>query len=120
MTTMTPGQVAANLGIPAETLRYWERADILSPVGRDAAGRRAYTDVDLESIDVIKCLRQTGMPIRAVRAFVELAREGDGTEAERLAILRGHRERVLQDIRRQQDALEHIQHKIEYYEGFAS
>lgn len=113
---MTPSQAAANLGIPAETLRYWERADILSPVGRDASGRRVYTDDDVESIDVIKCLRQTAMPIRTVREFVELARQGTGTERARLEMLRAHRERVLDDIRRRQEALAHIEHKIEYYE----
>ncbi|NNC11440.1 MerR family transcriptional regulator [Planctomonas sp. JC2975] len=117
MTTMTPSQAAANFGVSAETLRYWERADILSPVGRDASGRRAYSDDDLESIDVIKCLRQTAMPIRAIREFVELAREGDGTAHARLEVLRAHRERVIEDLRRQQEALRYIERKISYYEG---
>ncbi len=116
MTTMTPSQAAANLGVSAETLRYWERADILSPVGRDSSGRRVYTDDDLESIDVVKCLRQTAMPIRTIREFVELARQGSGTERARLEMLRAHRDRVLEDIRRRQQALEHIEHKIDYYE----
>jgi DNA-binding transcriptional MerR regulator len=116
MTTLTPSQAAANLGVSAETLRYWERADILSPVGRDAGGRRVYTDVDLESIDVIKCLRQTAMPIRAIREFVELARQGPGTERARLEMLLAHRERVLEGIRRQHTALDYIERKIEYYE----
>lgn len=116
MTTLTPSQAAESLGVSAETLRYWERADILSPVGRDSGGRRVYTDGDIESIDVIKCLRETAMPIRTVREFVELAREGSGTERARLEMLRAHRERVLADIRRQQDALEHIERKIAYYE----
>jgi DNA-binding transcriptional MerR regulator len=115
-TMMTPSQAAANLGVSAETLRYWERADILSPVGRDASGRRVYTDGDLESIDVIKCLRQTAMPIRTIRDFVELVRQGHGTEHERLQMLRKHRERVLEDMRRQQEALDYIEHKIRYYE----
>lgn len=116
MTTLTPSQAAESLGVSAETLRYWERADILSPVGRDSGGRRVYTDGDIESIDVIKCLRETAMPIRTIREFVELAREGSGTERARLEMLRAHRELVLADIRRQQDALEHIERKIAYYE----
>ncbi|MGN6203965.1 MerR family transcriptional regulator [Humibacter sp.] len=116
MSTLTPSQAATSLGVSAETLRYWERADILSPVGRDSSGRRVYTDGDIESIDVIKCLRQTAMPIRTIREFVELAREGRGTERARLEMLRAHREQVLEDIRKQQEALDYIEHKIAYYE----
>jgi DNA-binding transcriptional MerR regulator len=56
------------------------------------------------------------MPIRTIRDFVELVRQGQGTEHERLQMLRTHRERVLEDMRRQQEALDYIEHKIRYYE----
>ena len=43
---------------------------------------------------MITRLRSTGMPIREVRRYAELVRAGDGNEAERLALLGAHRERV--------------------------
>ena len=39
-------------------------------------------------------LRSTGMPIRDVRRYAELVRDGDGNEAERLDLLLAHREVV--------------------------
>jgi DNA-binding transcriptional MerR regulator len=56
------------------------------------------------------------MPIRAIREFVELARQGPGTERARLEMLLAHRERVLEGIRRQHTAFDYIERKIEYYE----
>lgn len=55
---------------------------------------------------MITRLRATGMPIRTIRAYAELCREGDGNERERLELLLAHRDRVLADLARVTD---HVQ-----------
>ena len=43
------GDVARELGISVHALRLYERRDLLiAPVQRDAAGRRIYSDQDVE------------------------------------------------------------------------
>jgi DNA-binding transcriptional MerR regulator len=64
---LTSSEAAASLDLPAETIRYWERAGLVQAVARDAARRRRYSAADLEFIEVIRCLRLTGMPVRVVR-----------------------------------------------------
>ena len=59
-------------------------------------------------------LRKTGMPIRDIKAFVELYRV-DGSEADRLAILEAHRVHVLEQLDEVQTHLAAINHKIDYY-----
>jgi DNA-binding transcriptional MerR regulator len=42
MATLTSGQVAKEAGIHVETLRYYERTELLAPPPRSAAGYRQY------------------------------------------------------------------------------
>lgn len=114
--TLSPSQAAAALGVPAETLRYWERAGLLAPVGRDSGQRRRYRQADMGYLDVIRCLRLTGMPVRAVRAFSDLARTGPQTTGDRLDLLREHRAAVMAAITEQTRAIDVIDAKITAYE----
>ena len=49
-TFFSTGQVAARLGVHPQTLRRWERAGVVRPVGR-RRGRRVYTVADVERIE---------------------------------------------------------------------
>ncbi|MGL5928191.1 MAG: MerR family transcriptional regulator, partial [Dermatophilaceae bacterium] len=91
---LTIAETAERTGLTAHTLRYYERDGLMLGVPRTSGGRRAYREGDLEWIMLITRLRTTGMPIRDVRRYAELVREGEGNEAERLEILRRHRDVV--------------------------
>lgn len=56
------------------------------------------------------------MPIRTIRAYADLCRDGDGNETERLELLYAHRDRVLADLARVTDHLGAINRKIGIYE----
>jgi len=55
------------------------------------------------------------MPIRRVREYMELVRDGDGTEAQRLALLEAHREDVRERLAEVSSTLELIDYKIGFY-----
>lgn len=114
--TYTIAETAGLTGLTAHTLRYYERDGLmLREVGRSASGHRRYTDRDLTWIDLITRLRATGMPIRDVKRYAALVRDGDGNETERLALLRDHRQRVLAQLAETQDHLGAIDRKIGIY-----
>jgi DNA-binding transcriptional MerR regulator len=103
MATITPeltvAEAAREAGVTAHTLRYYERDGLmLRAVERSSSGHRRYTAQDLEWVQMLTRLRATGMPIREVRAYTALCREGDGNEKERLALLEAHRHRVLAQL----------------------
>ena len=109
-------EAAARTALTPDTLRYYERDGLmLRPVERSATGHRRYTDGDLAWIDLITCLRGTGMPIREVRRYAELVREGAGTEQARLDLLRAHRQQVLAQLAEVQEHLGAIDRKIGIY-----
>ncbi len=113
--TLTISDAAAQSGISAHTLRYWERAGLLQPVTRNGSGHRRYAGDDLERIRFLTKLRATGMPIRQIRRYAELLNGGDDTNEERLALLEEHREAVQARLEETAGHLELIDWKISFY-----
>ena len=59
--TFTIGQVANLKKISTYTLRYYDEKGLLPKVMRDQNGTRHFTREDLQWLDMIKCLKNTGM-----------------------------------------------------------
>lgn len=114
MRTYTPGQVVEKTGFSLDTLRYYERIGLLDGVERTPGGRRQYGDDDIGWLEILRCLRQTGMPIARMREFAELCRD-DETIADRIALLEEHDDEVEQRIAELQAQRDHIRGKISYY-----
>jgi DNA-binding transcriptional MerR regulator len=102
-------------GLSAHTLRYYERAGLLEPVGRNGSGHRRYGEARLERITFLTRLRATGMPIREVRRYAELTQAGETTNAARLALLERHRVAVLAGLETTAKSLELIEWKTNFY-----
>lgn len=100
----------------AYTLRYYEKAGLIDGVERAGSGHRRYGDEDLAWIEVLQCLRATGMPIRGIRRYAELVRAGDGNESERLTLLEEHRDAVRAQVAQVREHLAFIEHKITNYQ----
>jgi DNA-binding transcriptional MerR regulator len=116
-TGLSIAEAAADTGLTADTLRYYERDGLmLRAVPRTSSGHRLFAERDITWIRLITKLRSTGMPIRDVRRYADLVRAGDGNEQERLDLLRAHRQVVLARLAEVQDHLGAIDYKIGLYE----
>jgi DNA-binding transcriptional MerR regulator len=114
--TLSISEAARATGLSAHTLRYYERAGLmLDRVGRADSSHRRYTAQDIGWVELLTKLRGTGMPIRTMRRYAELVRDGDGNENERLALLEEHRRSVLEQLREVRSNLETIDAKISIY-----
>ncbi len=111
----TIGEVVARTGLTASTLRYYESEKLLSPIRRDAANRRCYDKADMDWLELITCLKNTGMPIQEIRRFVALCGQGDKTLAQRYDIVLAHRQATMARIAALQTELLHIDRKVAYY-----
>ena len=112
---LTVGEAAAKVGLSVHTLRWYEQEGLLSPVGRDSAGRRRYSEADLDWLVLLTRLRGTGMPVRDMRRYAELCRQGEETVGARLRLFEQHRERVLGRIADLNRDLEALEYKIKIY-----
>ena len=67
--TLSPGQAAEQSGFSLDTLRYYERIGLLDGISRAPSGHRRFGDDDLEWLGVLRCLRDTGMPIAQMHRY---------------------------------------------------
>ncbi|MGL5615896.1 MAG: MerR family transcriptional regulator [Sarcina sp.] len=58
--------------IPQSKIRYYEKEGLLPPFERDKNNVRVFSDRDVELINLVKCLRTIGMPMREIRENVNL------------------------------------------------
>ncbi|WP_436492207.1 MerR family transcriptional regulator [Actinokineospora sp. HUAS TT18] len=109
-------EAAHRSGLSIDTLRYYERIELIAPPARDSAGRRAYSDDDMAWLSFLTKLRTTGMPIQLMREYARLCRQGPVTAAPRKAILEKHRADVRARIAELQSSLASLDYKIDNYE----
>ena len=102
-------------GFSLDTLRYYERIGLLPKISRTATGRRVFSEIDLKWLGLLRCLRDTGMPIAEMLQFVLLMNGGAATATERAEVLTAHHQRVEDQIIRLQGHLEQIRSKIDTY-----
>ena len=116
-TALTPSQMADRTGVSIDTLRYYEKEGLIQNVARADSGHRRYSEDDALWIEVLRCLRNTGMSIEQLRHYCSLGAQGDHTEPERKQMLLDHRALVEQQIAERRAALELIDHKLSFYRG---
>ncbi len=114
--TYAIAEAAHRSGLSIDTLRYYERIDLIEPPARDSGGRRAYTDDDLVWLGFLTKLRTTGMPIRMMREYAKLRHQGMASAGRRKQILVEQRAEVLGRIAELNSCLEVLNHKIGNYE----
>ena len=110
-------EMARRFGVSAHTVRYYENEKLLPEVGRDAHGARVFTDEHVNWLNMVLCLRATGMSIGDVRHYIELCEQGDSTLRERYEIMLRQKERAEEELREVQRKFEVLSHKLSLYEN---
>ncbi|MEV6324191.1 MerR family transcriptional regulator [Nocardia sp. NPDC051787] len=113
------GEVAERSGLSRDTLRWYERIGLMDYIGRDHAGKRRFSDRDLEWLTLIGRLRTTGMSVADMVRYAELVRAGETTFPQRLEMFRNTRADVLAKIDELRQTLAVLDYKIALYEGKA-
>ena len=75
-----------------------------------------FKDEDLAWLEIIECLKKTGMPIKDIKHFIDCCMEGDSRIDERLSIIESQRNAVIKQMKEMQDMLDMLNYKCWYYE----
>jgi len=116
----TIGQAAETVGLTTYTLRYYEKEGLLSQIQRNKQGIRVFTEADIFWIDIIRCLKDTGMSISDIKHIVDLSRKGEHTIPERKQILKEHKKKIEIQISELQKSSNKIDRKLEWYDGMGN
>lgn len=114
--TYAIAETAHRTGLSIDTLRYYERIELIDPPARDSGGRRAYNEEDLAWLGFLTKLRMTGMPIRMMREYAKLRPLGLAGAGRRRQILVEQRAEVLDRIAELNGCLDVLNYKISHYE----
>ena len=109
-------QVAEKMGVTVSTLRYYDKEGLLPFVDKKPNGTRVFKDEDFQWLAIIACMKNSGMPIKDIKKFMDFCNEGDNTLKERLKIFIERKEAVQKQIEELNKVMETINHKIWYYE----
>jgi MerR family transcriptional regulator, copper efflux regulator len=96
------GQLAKRAGVAVDTVRYYERNDLLRPMGRLASGYRRYGDAELKRLRFIRRAKALGFTLAEIRGLLSLSAERNVAKVKRAA------EAKLANIEQRIDELERI------------
>lgn len=111
----TVGEMAKKLGVAPSTLRYYDQEGLLPFVERSSGGVRVFKDSDYEWLQVIGCLKKTGMQLKDIKLFIEMAMQGDETIEPRLALITKQKAAVQAQIAELEETLRTLEFKEWYY-----
>ncbi|MGN1328507.1 MAG: MerR family transcriptional regulator [Eubacterium sp.] len=109
-------QVSEMTNIPATTLRYYDKEGLLPFLERKESGYRVFNDGDIAMLQILECLKSTGMSIQEMKQFSKWAQEGDDSLEQRYEMFLERKKAVEAQIEELQKMLDVINHKCTYYE----
>jgi DNA-binding transcriptional MerR regulator len=109
-------EVTIKTGISAHTLRFYEKEGVVPFVKRDKNGNRIYDEENLKWLELMLCLRDTGMTLADIKHYVELYKNGDSTIQERKQMMLNHKTKIDEQIMKSYKYLEKINYKLALYD----
>ncbi|WP_307253704.1 MerR family transcriptional regulator [Croceifilum oryzae] len=112
--TFTIKQTADQTGVSKDTIRYYEKIALLPRADRQDNGHRIYRQKDIDTIQLITCMKKTGMSLEEMRPFLAVPTDTDPAEfPELVESLKSHRENVISQISSLQKVVDFIDMKLE-------
>jgi MerR family transcriptional regulator, copper efflux regulator len=118
MTALTIQDVSRRSGLTEPTLRYYEEVGLVGPIGRDArSGHRRYCSEDLDTLQILACLRTMGMGIEDMRTYQGNRVRGRIAAGEQRDLLLRHAERVAAQIETLRTHVDYLHEKAAMWDA---
>lgn len=109
------GELSRLSGISTYTIRFYESAGVLKPVGRADNGHRRYQAEDVLWLEFVLRLKRTGMPLTHIRQYAILRAQGNTSLESRLTMLKLHRQSLVVMMKELYDCGNALDLKIQTY-----
>lgn len=110
------GEVANITGISISTLRYYDREGMFPNMERSNGGIRIFSDVEINTIRVIECLKTSGMSIKSIKEFLRWCQDGDASLCKRREMFHDRLLEVEKQIEMLQETMNILKYKCWYYD----
>jgi len=109
----TISQVAQKTDLSIHTIRYYDKEGLLPFVDRQN-GTRVFSEQDIDWLDLLCCLKNTGMPIKDIRTLIQHCMDNDAVLQKGVDILVEHRKKVVDQLKEVQRSLDTLDYKIQH------
>lgn len=111
----TIGQVSEMFDLPISTLRYYDKQGLFPGMVR-VSGIRKFSEIEIEALKVIECLKKSGLEIKDIKKFMDWCVEGAATYPQRKELFEKQKERLEAEIEHMNRVLDMLKFKCWYYE----
>lgn len=111
----TIGQVSEMCNIPVSTLRYYDKEGLFPHLERKG-NIRIFSDLEIEEIHLIECLKRSGLEIKDIKQFFKWVSEGSSSYALRKELFEHRKEVVLEEMKSLEKTLAMLDFKCWYYD----
>lgn len=111
----TIGQISEMFNLPISTLRYYDKEGLFPGMKR-TSGIRQFSDVEIEVLHVIECLKKSGLEIKDIRQFMSWCAEGPATYESRKKLFENRKVALEGQMRKLEKNMAMIKFKCWYYE----
>lgn len=92
------GEISKQFGIPISTIRYYDKMGLLPQMNRES-GQRRFGPKETEALEVILCLKKSGLSIEDIAQFMKWCEEGPSTYAKRLHLFAERKRRSVRKLK---------------------
>ena len=109
------GQVSQMFDIPVSTLRYYDKEELFEDIPRQS-GIRKFSSHDLSRLQIIQCLKKSGLKISQIREYMDLCSQGSRTYQKRKDIFVQQKKAVEEEIKHLKATLDMLNYKCWFYD----
>lgn len=95
---LTIGELSSQTGVNIETVRYYERINLIPAPKRSAGGRRVFVSDDVQRLNFVRRARELGFSIEDIRSLLAVGKGGRSCKDAHAVAVR-HRDAVRANIR---------------------
>ncbi|WP_257206134.1 MerR family transcriptional regulator [Bacillus cereus] len=110
----TISDVAKKTGLSTDTIRYYEKINLLPPAKRNENNNRQYVQLDIDRILFINHLKRTQMPLHTIQEYMKFSRAKNDEACK--AILKEHQNQITIQLTNLQATLDIINYKITHFD----
>ena len=113
--TYSIGQVAEMFDLPISTLRYYDKEGLFPSLERKS-GIRKFSEVEIDALRVIECLKGSGLEIKDIKQFMDWCTQEPETYVQRKELFERRLDALEEEMTRLSRMRDMLKYKCWYYD----
>lgn len=112
----TVKEASEMLNLTEHAIRFYTDQGLVASVQRDKNNIRRFDEQAINSLNMVKCLKKSGMSIKNIKHYVDLCAEGDCTLQARYEIIKAQKKLAKAQLEEAIRQFEYLENKEQKYE----